>query len=477
MKIVPVILAGGSGTRLWPLSRKEYPKQFHNLTSDISLIQETVLRLEGIKNLIDPVIICNDEHRFIVLDQMSKVGCKNPSLILEPQGRNTGPAITAAALFIEKEYGKDSIMLVLSSDHYVNDQVSFKTTLEKAIDTSSQNKLILLGIAPQDENNRYGYIKPADFSTKKSVYDIESFEEKPSKEKALEFYKDGSYLWNSGMFIFKTEVILDEVMKHSSDVFNSVSLSINHSEKDSAFIRLEKNSFSSSPSISIDHAVLQKSNRCCVIPLDVGWSDVGTWSSLFDVSNKDSNNNLVKGDVVSFDTKDSLIFADKKLVITHGVSDLLIIDTPDATLIMKKDDSEKVKDIVSNLEDMDRRESRSNKKVYRPWGWYESIKNGDSFQVKTLHVNPHSKLSLQKHSKRAEHWVVTSGIARVTLEDDVKDLSKGQSIFIPIEAKHSLENTTNEILEVVEVQSGEYLGEDDIVRFEDSYGRVKKDNE
>jgi len=470
-KIIPVILSGGSGTRLWPLSRKEYPKQYLPLVGDNTMLQETILRLEGLGNLADPIIICNADHRFLVAEQCQQIDIKNPTILLEPVGRNTAPAIAAAALQSLKN-SNDAVLLVLSADHVIQDIEVFHTAINIASKQAQSGKLATFGIVPTDANTGYGYIK----SSKDSIdgaYKVEKFVEKPDLKTAQSYLEQSNYLWNSGMFMFKATALVDELTTHSPDIIKPVSNAIDNATQDLDFIRLDKQAFESSPSDSIDYALMEKSNNVVVVPLDAQWNDIGAWPALHNISIKDKNNNVIKGDVITQDTTNTYINADHHMVATIGVDNLIIVDTPDATFIATQDKAQEVKSIVESLQASGRCEGTAHRKVYRPWGWYDSIESGEYFQVKRLHVKPGAKLSLQMHHQRAEHWVVVSGIATVTNGEQTFDLNKGESTYIPLGVTHALANNTSEPLEIIEVQSGTYLGEDDIIRFEDIYGRIK----
>jgi len=469
-KIIPVILSGGSGVRLWPLSRKQHPKQYLSLVGDKTMLQETILRLEGLSNLSDPIIICNTDHRFLVADQCRQIKVKNPTILLEPVGRNTAPAIAASAWYSIKELDKDAILLVLSADHMIFDVQAFYKAIDVALKQAKNGKLVTFGVVPTSANIGYGYIK---FSKNNidDAYKVDSFSEKPDKKTAQFYVNQGNYLWNSGMFMFQASVVIDELNVHAPDMVEVVEKSINNSMRDLDFVRLEEGSFKASLNDSIDYVLMEKSNNTVVVPLDAGWSDVGSWSALYDIGEKDNNNNVVQGDVYTEETKNTYISANSHMVAAIGVQDLIIVDTPNAVLISSRDKTHKVKKIVEQLQKQDRKEQLYHRKVYRPWGWYDSIELGVYFQVKKLCINPGARLSLQKHFKRAEHWVVVSGVASITNGDNVFILTRGESTYIPIGVKHSLENKSNTLLEVVEVQSGSYLGEDDIVRYEDDYGR------
>ena len=469
MKIIPVILSGGSGTRLWPLSREHYPKQYLHLFNGNTMLQETILRLRGLKSLSEPIIVCNTNHRFLVADQCQQINIKNPTILLEPVGRNTAPAILASALQSLKNT-ENAVLLILSADHVIRDIEKFHQAINIGINQAEKGKLVTFGIMPNEANTEYGYIKVSESLTK-NVYNVDEFVEKPDLPTAKSYLNQGNYLWNSGMFVLDAISLIDELTSHSPDIVKSVRKAIDNSLKDLDFIRLDKKAFESSPSNSIDYALMEKSDNVVVIPLDIGWSDVGSWSALYDVSKKDKSGNVLKGDVTAKDTTNTYIHASNHLVATVGVDNLVVVDTPDATFIASQDKAHLVKSVVESIQKKARNDANSNRKVYRPWGWYDSIEEGLHYQVKRLHVNPGAKLSLQMHHKRAEHWVVISGKATVINGEDVMTLSKGDSTYIPIRTKHCLENKTSDPLQIIEVQSGTYLGEDDIERFEDIYKR------
>jgi len=470
-KLIPIILSGGSGTRLWPLSRKEYPKQYLSLVGDNTMLQETILRLKGLSNLADPIIICNVEHRFLVAEQCQQIGINNPTILLEPIGRNTAPAIAAAALQSLKDTS-DSTLLVLSADHVILDVDAFHQVINIATRQVKNGKLAIFGIVPTSPNTGYGYIKSSK-ENEDGAYKVEEFVEKPDLKTAKFYFGQSNYLWNSGMFMFKASTLVDELLKYAPEIISSVNSAVNNASQDLDFIRLEKKAFESSPSDSIDFALMEKSNNVVVIPMNAKWNDIGTWSALYDVDTKDSKGNVIKGDVITQDTTNSYINANHHIVAAIGVDNLIIVDTPDATFITTQEKAHEVKNIVDSLKVNGRSEASLHRKVYRPWGWYDSIESGEYFQVKRLHIKSYAKLSLQMHHMRAEHWVVVKGIATVTIDKKKFILKKGESTFIAIGVTHALENQANEPLEVIEVQSGSYLGEDDIVRFEDIYGRAE----
>ena len=469
INIIPVILSGGSGTRLWPLSRQQYPKQYLPLVSDNTMLQETILRLDGLVNLVNPIIVCNADHRFLVAEQLQQINIKNPTILLEPVGRNTAPAIAAAAFQSIKQVD-NALLLVLSADHVIQDIDAFHMAINIAEKQAQAGKLATFGIVPTDANTGYGYIKLSTDNID-GAYKVEEFVEKPNLQTAQSYLKQGDFLWNSGMFMFQARTFIDELTICSPEIVKLVNSSVDGATQDLDFIRLEQQAFESSPSDSIDYALMERSNNVVVVPLNAQWSDVGSWDALHGISVKDHNGNAIQGDVFTEETTNSYICANHHMVATIGIQDLIIVDTPNATLIAHKDKSQKVKNIVEQLKQQNREEKFYHRKVYRPWGWYDTIEIGKHFQVKRLYVNPGAKLSLQMHRKRAEHWVVVSGIATATNGEKILTLAKGESTYIPIGITHSLENKTDQPLEIIEVQSGVYLGEDDIVRFEDIYGR------
>ena len=471
MQIIPVILSGGSGTRLWPLSRKQYPKQYLPLAGDNTMLQETILRLNGLDNLADPIIVCNADHRFLVAEQCQQIDIQNPTILLEPVGRNTAPAIAAAALQSLKQTD-DVVLLVLSADHVIQDVEAFHQAINIASQQAQVGKLATFGIVPTDANTGYGYIK-ASKGDDNGAHKVEEFVEKPDIKTAESYLEQSNYLWNSGMFMFKADTLIDELTTHSPNIVVSVNNAVNNAAQDLDFIRLDKQAFESSPSDSIDYALMEKSDNVVVVPLDAQWNDIGAWSALHDIGAKDTNGNVIKGDAITQDTTNTYINASHHMVATIGVDNLIIVDTPDATFIATQDKAQEVKSIVESLQAKGRDEGAMHRKVFRPWGWYDSIESGKHFQVKRLHVNPGAKLSLQMHYKRAEHWVVVSGTATVINGEEVLTLKEGESTYIPLGVTHALENKTSDPLEIIEVQSGSYLGEDDIVRFEDIYGRVE----
>ena len=465
--IVPIILSGGSGTRLWPLSRKLHPKQFIDLVNDTTLFQDTILRLP--KDTANPLIICNEEHRFLAAEQLRQIDKESNGIILEPIGRNTAPAIALAALkFINN--GEDPLLLVLSADHLIQNIDAFHRSIKIAEKLAERDKLVTFGIVPDKAETGYGYIKANIYNTA-DYYKIQSFTEKPNQEDAQKYLDSGNYLWNSGMFMFKASIYLQELEKFEPEILASCKKSCQTEYKDKDFIRLNKDEFYQCPEQSIDYAVMEHTKDGVVVPLDANWSDIGSWDALWDAKNKDSNGNVSKGDVILNGVKNTYTYSSNRLVSAIGVSDLVIVDTQDALLIADKNHSQNIKDIVNQLKKENRSEAENHRKVLRPWGYYDSIDVDDGFQVKRILVNPGAKLSLQKHQHRAEHWVVVKGIATITRGDDVFVLKENQSTYIPKGEVHRLENTEEIDLEIIEIQTGDYLGEDDIIRLEDDYQR------
>ncbi|MCW8833572.1 MAG: mannose-1-phosphate guanylyltransferase/mannose-6-phosphate isomerase [Colwellia sp.] len=467
--IIPVIMAGGSGSRLWPFSRQMFPKQFLNLHGDSSMLQATAERLAGIEHA-PAIVICNEEHRFSVAEQFRINNIPNSGIILEPVGRNTAPAITLAALQAIKN-GQDPLLLVLAADHVIKNEQTFTESVEQAQAHAKAGKLVTFGIVPTSPETGYGYIKRGE-AQKNSGYSVAEFVEKPSQEIAESYLNTGDFYWNSGMFLFKASRYLAELTIHRPDILSACEAAMASPQKDLDFVRVDKTAFEACPDDSVDYAVMEKTSDAVVVPMDCGWSDVGSWSALWEVSKKDKNSNALIGDVLSIDTKNSFVHAQDKLVATVGLEDIVIVDTKDAILVSKLSEVQKVKKIVEQLKAEERSEFKHHREVYRPWGAYDSIDNGERFQVKRITVKPGAKLSVQMHHHRAEHWIVVSGTAKVTNGDKDILLTENQSTYIPVGVIHALENPGKVPLELIEVQSGSYLGEDDIVRFEDKYGRA-----
>ncbi|MDY0360176.1 MAG: mannose-1-phosphate guanylyltransferase/mannose-6-phosphate isomerase [Desulforegulaceae bacterium] len=467
--LIPVILAGGSGTRLWPLSRRLYPKQLIELTSDKTMLQETILRLENIENLSDPIIICNEEHRFMVAEQLRQINIKNPSIILEPVAKNTAPAIAAAAIK-SLELDSDPTLIVLPADHYIGDMKNFKKSIKTGYEAAENDLVITFGIVPSSPETGYGYIKKGNQVSEK-VSMVEKFVEKPDLETAKKYLESGKYFWNSGMFIFKAKTIIQEFEKNSPEILKCSKKAVEKSSVDLDFMRLDRESFSLSPEDSIDYAIMEKTKRAAVIPISCKWNDLGSFEALWQTKEKDENNNVTYGDVYLSDVKNSLLHSTSRIVAAVGIENHVVIETSDAVLVASRDKVQDVKKIVEQLKKDNRNEPDIHKKVYRPWGNYETIDISERFQVKRLTVKPGEKLSAQKHHHRAEHWVVVRGTAVVTRGEDEILLKEDESIYIPLGTLHRLYNPGKIPLEIVEVQSGSYLGEDDIVRFDDIYGR------
>lgn len=464
--ITPVIMAGGSGSRLWPLSRSLYPKQFLALTGDNTMLQETLGRLSAL-DVSAPLVICNEEHRFIVAEQLRSID-KTGSIILEPVGRNTAPAIALAA---EVTLNNDPLLLVLAADHVIQDTAAFTQAVNNAVPLAQAGKLVTFGIVPTQAHTGYGYIKRGNAVSDSSGFDVNAFVEKPSSSVAAEYVESGEYYWNSGMFLIKSSRYLQELEKYCPEISAACKKALENTTHDNDFIRLDADAFKLCPDESIDYAVMEHTTDAVVVPLDAGWNDIGAWSALWEVNDKDEHGNTVYGDSILQDTTNSLIHGGERLVTTIGLDNVVIVDTKDALLVASKDKVQDVKQIVEQLKIEQRNEYKIHREVYRPWGKYDSIDNGKRYQVKRITVNPGEKLSIQMHHHRAEHWIVVSGTAKVTNGENTFLVTENESTYIPIGVIHALENPGKMPLEMIEVQSGSYLGEDDIVRFEDRYGR------
>ncbi|KDC49141.1 mannose-1-phosphate guanylyltransferase/mannose-6-phosphate isomerase [Pseudoalteromonas fuliginea] len=467
--ILPVIMAGGSGTRLWPLSRGNYPKQFLPLSGEQTMLQNTISRLNGLVHS-PAMLICNEEHRFIAAEQVRQLGVQHSGLFLEPVGRNTAPAIALAA-FKAVEKGENPLLLILAADHVIDDTIAFQHSINQAVELAKQDKLVTFGIVGNKPETGYGYIKRGEQFNNGFV--VDSFVEKPSLEMAKKYIDSGDYYWNSGMFLFKASRYLEELNTFRPDIYEACEKAMQVQNDDMDFVRIDKAAFEKCASESIDYAVMEHTKDAVVVPMDAGWSDVGGFSALWDVSTKDKNGNVFTGDVKAINTKNTLVFGEDKLVATIGIEDLVIINTKDAVLVAHKDQSQHVKAIVQQLKAENRSEAVTHREVYRPWGKYDSVDSGERFQVKRITVKPGAKLSVQMHHHRSEHWIVVSGAAKVRIDGAEQLVTENESVYIPITAVHALENPGKVDLELIEVQSGSYLGEDDIVRFEDCYGRVK----
>ena len=473
--IVPVILSGGVGSRLWPLSREYLPKQLMPIMGGKhSLFQETMLRLSGIHGVAPPIVVCNENHRFMAAVQMQALNLPYSDILLEPVGRNTCPAITVGALAASRD-GEDPALLVLPADHIISDAALFASAVQLGAKLAESGNIITFGIVPDRAETGYGYIKKGARLTEAdengAAYSVSAFTEKPDSEKARYFVDSGEYLWNSGMFMFRASAYLQELERHSPEVLKLCRESFDGAHRDLDFTRLGDESFASCPNISIDYAVMEKTSKAVVIPLSVGWSDVGSWLSLHEVSKKDQNQNAITGDVITEDARNCYIHSENRLVAALGIENLIIVETKDAVLVSSLERSQDVKLIVENLKKNMREEVLVHPRTYRPWGSFESIDFGERFKVKRLTVNPGATLSLQMHYHRAEHWVVVRGTARITRGEEVSFLNEDESTYIPHNTKHRLENPGKIPLELIEVQSGSYLGEDDISRFDDVYGR------
>ncbi|WP_338456138.1 mannose-1-phosphate guanylyltransferase/mannose-6-phosphate isomerase [uncultured Alteromonas sp.] len=466
----PVILAGGTGSRLWPKSRAALPKQFLSLTSANTMLQDTVARL-GNKPTQAPVFICNEAHRFLVAEQLRQKNIKHGGILLEPVGRNTAPAIALAAIHAIKT-GEDPTLLVLAADHLIQDNEAFKAAIEQAEKLAEMGKLVTFGIVPTQAHTGYGYIKSG--NSLELGFEVEKFVEKPELDIAKEYVTSGNYYWNSGMFMFKASRYLEELEKYSPEILKICKESIECEEHDLDFIRVDPTIFSNCKDDSIDYAVMEKTTSAAMVPLDAGWSDVGSWTSLWETAEKDDSGNATIGDTILENTKNSYVNAEQRLVAVIGLEDVIVVETKDAVMVAHKDDSQSIKNVVNKLKSQKRPEFEFHREVFRPWGSYDSIDSGSRFQVKRITVKPGEKLSVQMHHHRAEHWIVVSGSANVTIDDITKLVTENESVYIPIGSVHALENPGKISLELIEVQSGAYLGEDDIVRFSDRYGRIAK---
>ena len=480
MKLTPILMAGGGGTRLWPLSREHYPKQFLELFEK-TLFQNTLLRLDGLETAVEilpPVIICNEAHRFLVIDQGSQISKTLETIILEPEGRNTAPALTVAALH-QNQNDSDSIIMMMPADHIVTEIESFHMAVKAGVEMAKDDYLVTFGVKPSQPETGYGYIQTAnkiETFDGQEVFTIGGFTEKPNISVAKKYLDSGDYFWNSGIYMMKASVWLEKIQQYQKPIYDACAKAFKAGETDGIFFRLDEQSFCQSPNDSIDYAVMEKlatdsNEKLAVLPVDIGWSDVGAWSSVWKIKNKDNNNNYTEGDVITEETNDCFIRSERGLIATIGCEDMVIIDSDDAILIADKNKTQDIKKIVDKLKKNNRNERITHRKNFRPWGYYDSIDAGENFKVKRLTVYPGKRLSLQLHHKRSEHWVVVKGVATVTKGEEEFLLHENESTYIPPETKHRLEITGDNVLEIIEVQSGSYLGEDDIVRYDDDFGR------
>ena len=486
MTLRPVILAGGSGTRLWPLSRDQYPKQFLPLTSTKTMLQETLLRLDGIDGLEPPTLVCNEVHRFLVLDQLRELNLTPSTIIIEPVGRNTAPALTLAALRsaeIDGEAGRDTILLSSHSDHLVKDPEAFQSAVTKGVELAESGYMVTFGAQPTSPETGMGYIRRGTAIRSSGGYLVDSFVEKPDLTTAESYLETGDYHWNTGIFMMRASVWLSEIDRYRPDIAKACAAAYSNGEADGDFYSPGAAEFTASPADSIDYAVMENATRgdrksegdspaeCAVVPMDAGWSDVGAWSSLWEERERDGEGNVIEGDVLAESTRNSLLTSQSRLLATVGLDDVVVVETADAVLVAHKDKVQEVKKIVEKLKAAGRTEHESHRKVHRPWGTYEIVDSGEGFQVKRLTINPGSALSLQFHRQRAEHWVVVSGTAEVVKDNQEFTLEENESMYVPIGSTHRLQNSGDVPLEIIEVQTGAYLGEDDIVRLKDDYDR------
>ena len=468
--IVPVVLSGGTGSRLWPMSRASFPKQLWSLVSERSMLQETVLRGKA-AGFAPPVVVCNEEHRFLIAEQLREVSVAQASIVLEPVGRNSAPAITAAALLVAQTH-PDAVLWMMAADADSKKTDALSQAMEKAVQAAEQGRIVTFGMAPTRPETGYGYIEKGEpLPGVEGAFTIQSFHEKPTEAVAEKFMQDGNYFWNSGMFVFRADVLLDEMRRYAPQVLQSVQAAFEKRETDLDFIRLDKEDFAQAPDISIDYAIAEQTQVSAVIPADLGWSDVGSWDALWDISPKNADGNVLLGDVLTEDAHGCYVRSEGPLTAVAGLDDVVVVVTRDAVLVTHKDRAQDVKKLVEQLKKDGRIEASVHQKNYRPWGFYEGLIRNERFQVKRIVVTPGGKLSLQKHFHRAEHWVVVEGVALVTREEELLLVRENESIYLPQGCVHRLENPGKIPLTLIEVQSGAYLGEDDIIRLEDSYNR------
>jgi mannose-1-phosphate guanylyltransferase len=471
--IKPVILCGGSGTRLWPLSRQAYPKQFIKLHGNATMLQDCIARQSSLVAA-DAIFVCNEEHRFLTAEQIRSHGFNHSGIILEPIPKNTAPAIALAALHAISE-GENPILLILPADHIIKNIDAYRVTIEKASQVGKDG-LLTFGIVPSKPETGYGYIRVGKKVNDNEVYHVEAFVEKPDSLTAEKYLKNGDYLWNSGIFMFRAGRYLKELEKFRPDILEACKKAMEGAKKDLDFIRIGKKAFEACPAESIDYAIMEKTDQAMVVKMESSWSDIGSWQALWEINDKDEHGNSLKGDAIVHETHNSLVIAESRLVVVQGMDKVAVIETKDALLVTSMDHAQEIKKIVQRLESMQRDEIKQQRQVYRPWGHYDSMDSGDRFQVKRITVKPGAKLSVQMHHHRAEHWVVVSGSAKVRIGEKTILLTENQSAYIPLGETHSLENPGKIPLNIIEVQTGAYLGEDDIVRFEDRYGRIHTEN-
>lgn len=470
--ILPIILAGGSGTRLWPLSRQWYPKQFLQLKGENSLLQQTISRVAGAQ-FENPLVICNEDHRFLAAEQLRQIEIDACPILLEPEPRSTAPAIALAAYYAQSK-GIDPYLLVMPADHVIDNQQAFEQAVEKAVQQAKKGHLATFGIEPTYAETGFGYIRRGQ-SIESEVFHIDSFVEKPDEKTAEQYMATKQYYWNSGMFLFKASDYLKVLSQFQPEIIQACEESIARSVQDADFIRVDKAAFSLCPSDSIDYAVMEKTDKAVVVSLEAAWNDVGSWHALWDISEKNEQGNVLQGDVVAIDSHHSFVRADNRLVTLVGLDNVIVVETTDAVLVAHKDEVQQVKAVVEHLKTEDRSECYSHREVYRPWGRYDTLDSGNRYQVKRITVKPGARLSVQMHFHRAEHWVVVKGTAKVTKGKETYLVTENHSTYIPVGEIHALENPGKVPLELIEVQSGPYLGEDDIIRFEDHYGRVTEE--
>ena len=474
MKILPLILCGGAGTRLWPLSREQYPKQLLPLLGDLSLLQSTAKRCLPYSAAEAPMLVCNEEHRFLVAEQMRHIGLAPSAIVLEPVAKNTAPAVALGAELATMTYegaGEDALLVVQPSDHLIPDSGAFLAALDEALALARQGHLVTFGVTPVKPETGYGYIHAGSAIPGSKGLQVDRFVEKPDAKTAQAYLASGEHFWNSGIFVFKASRYLEELTACRPDIAKAVKAAVAKQHQDMDFTRIDAAAFSACPAESIDYAVMEPTQSAAMVPLQAGWSDLGAWDAIWEASPRDSQGNAIEGDVIAQNVTDSYLHAEHRLVSVAGVSNLVVVETADAVLIASKDEAQQVKGIVASLKACGREERATHRKVYRPWGCYEGIDAGAGFQVKRITVSPGGSLSLQRHAKRAEHWVVVRGTATVTRDDDVFDLKENEYVHIPLGSKHRLQNRTDQQVEIIEVQLGSYLGEDDIERFDDVYGR------